>query len=168
MVENGRRAPGSIVERLAGKRILLTGVTGFLAQVVFERLLADFPDTRVVLLVRSQTAATSRQRVEYMLRKPAFDALRDRVGDEGLLALLDERVEVIDGDFGRGVPEIPDGIDVAFHSAAAVSFDPPIDEGFQTNLRGAVNLYRGVLEGGSQTRASCTSPPLTSRGCAKG
>ncbi len=150
MVENGRRAPGSIVERLAGKRILLTGVTGFLAQVVFERLLADFPDTRVLLLVRSQTAATSRQRVEYMLRKPAFDALRDRVGNEGLLALLDERVEVIDGDFGRGVPEIPDGIDVAFHSAAAVSFDPPIDEGFQTNLRGAVNLYRGVLEGGSR------------------
>ena len=42
------------MEALAGKTILLTGVTGFLAQVVFERLLADFPETRVVLLVRSQ------------------------------------------------------------------------------------------------------------------
>jgi alcohol-forming fatty acyl-CoA reductase len=149
MVENAG-ARSSIVEALSGKSILLTGVTGFLAQVVFERLLADFPDTRVVLLVRSQTGATSRQRVEYMLRKPAFDALRDRIGDDGLIALLDERVDVIDADFGRGVPDIPDGIDVACHSAATVSFDPPIDEGFLTNLQGAMNLYRGVIDGGSR------------------
>ena len=148
MAGTGGPAP-SIVEKLSGKRILLTGVTGFLAQVVFERLLADFPDTSVVLLVRSQTGATSRERVEYMLRKPAFDTLRDRIGDDGLLQLLDERVEVIDGDFGRGVPEIPGGIDIACHSAATVAFDPPIDEGFMTNLQGAINLYTGVLDGGS-------------------
>src|SRR5688572_10020691 len=107
--------------------MLLTGVTGFLAQVVFERLLADFPETRVVLLVRSQTGASSRDRVEYLFRKPAFDTLRERVGEDGLKAMLDERVEVIDADFGRGQPEIPAGIDVAMHSAATVSFDPPID-----------------------------------------
>ena len=85
MVENGGGAPASIVEKLAGKRMLLTGVTGFLAQVVFERLLADFPETHVTLLVRSQTGATSRERVEYLLRKPAFDTAararrRRRVG----------------------------------------------------------------------------------------
>ena len=139
----------SIVEALAGKTILLTGVTGFLAQVVFERLLADFPETRVTLLVRSQTGATSRQRVEYLLRKPAFDTLRERVGQEQLVKELDERVEVLDADFGRAVPEIPAGIDVACHSAAAVSFDPPIDEGFTTNLQGAMNLYGGVIASGS-------------------
>ncbi|MGZ5128696.1 MAG: HAD-IB family phosphatase [Actinomycetota bacterium] len=148
MAGTGGPAP-SIVEKLSGKRVLLTGVTGFLAQVVFERLLADFPETKVVLLVRSQTGATSRERVEYMLRKPAFDTLRDRIGDDGLLQLLDERVEVIGGDFGRAVPEIPGGIDIACHSAATVAFDPPIDEGFMTNLQGAINLYTGVLDGGS-------------------
>jgi fatty acyl-CoA reductase len=148
MAGTGGPAP-SIVEKLSGKRILLTGVTGFLAQVVFERLLADFPETKVVLLVRSQTGATSRERVEYMLRKPAFNTLRDRIGDDGLMQLLDERVEVIDGDFGRAVPEIPGGIDIACHSAATVAFDPPIDEGFMTNLQGAINLYTGVLDGGN-------------------
>ncbi len=150
MVENGGGAPASIVEKLAGKRMLLTGVTGFLAQVVFERLLADFPETHVTLLVRSQTGATSRERVEYLLRKPAFDRLRERVGDDGLVKLLDERVDVIDADFSRGEPPIPDGIDVAMHSAATVSFDPPIDEGFQTNLQGALNMYHGVVNGGSR------------------
>ena len=85
MVESEARPPASssIVEALSGKTMLLTGVTGFLAQVVFERLLADFPETRVVLLVRSQTGTTSRERVEYLFRKPAFDTLRERVGETG-------------------------------------------------------------------------------------
>ncbi len=151
MVEGKARASAtpSIVEALSGKTMLLTGVTGFLAQVVFERLLADFEETRIVLLVRSQTGATSRERVEYLFRKPAFDTLRERVGEDGLRRMLDDRVDVVDGDFGRGQPEVPAGIDVAMHSAATVSFDPPIDEAFITNLQGAMNLYRGVIGGGS-------------------
>jgi fatty acyl-CoA reductase len=155
MVEK-RRASGtkpgrSIVDRLAGKRVLLTGATGFLGQVVLERLLADFPETRVVLLVRSQTSASSVERVHYLTRKPSFDALRTTLGsDDALLRLLDQRIEVVDGDFSRGEPELPGDIDVVIHSAATVAFDPPIDEGFQTNLLGAMNLYRGVLAGGSR------------------
>ena len=50
MVENAAGSP--IVDRLAGKTILLTGVTGFLGQVIFERLLGDVPEGRIVLLVR--------------------------------------------------------------------------------------------------------------------
>ncbi len=142
MVENR----SSIVEQLAGKRIFLTGVTGFLGQVILERLLLDFPDTRVTVLVRGQQSSTAVDRVHYLTRKPSFDVLRERLGgDDALLALLDERIDVVDGDFTRGEPEIPAGIDVAIHSAATVSFDPPIDEGFTTNLLGALNLYRGVL-----------------------
>ena len=148
MVENGVTA--SIVEALAGKRIFLTGVTGFLGQVILERLLLDFPETHTTLLVRGQTAASAEDRVRYLLRKPAFAVLRDRHGEDGLAALLQERTTVIDGDFSRRVPDLPGGFDVAIHSAATVSFDPPIDEGFQTNLLGAQNLYRGVLAGGSR------------------
>ena len=145
MVESSRPAGTSIVDALAGKRIFLTGVTGFLGQVILERLLLDFPETTITVLVRSQTSATAVERVHYLTRKPAFDVLRQRLeGDDRLLAILDERVTVIDGDFTRGEPELPSGIDVAIHSAATVSFDPPIQEAFQTNLLGAQNLYRAV------------------------
>jgi nucleoside-diphosphate-sugar epimerase len=145
------RDEASIVDRLDGARVLLTGVTGFLGQVVLERLLTDFAGTRVVLLVRSQTGSSSVDRVHYLTRKPSFDRLRERLGsDDALLALLDERVEVVDGDFSRGQPELPGDLDVVIHSAATVAFDPPIDEGFQTNLLGAMNLYRGILAGGSR------------------
>ena len=151
MVENLAGIPmASIVDRLSGKRILLTGVTGFLGQVIFERLLGDVPGGEIVLLVRSQTGSSSRERVEYLFRKPAFDVLRARLGEDGLRALLDERATVIDGDFSRGVPQLPGDIDIVIHSAATVSFDPPIDEAFQTNLFGAMNLYRAVIESGSR------------------
>ena len=56
MVES-RPAGTRIVDALAGKRIFLTGVTGFLGQVILERLLLDFPETTITVLVRSQTSA---------------------------------------------------------------------------------------------------------------
>ncbi len=139
----------SIVEALAGRHVLLTGVTGFLGQVILERLLLDFPGTKVSVLVRGQTGATPKDRVRYLLRKPSFDVLRERHGEDGLLQLLTEQVTVIEGDFSRAEPVLPGAFDVVIHSAATVSFDPPIDDAFQTNLLGAQNLYRGVLAGGS-------------------
>jgi fatty acyl-CoA reductase len=134
-----------IAERLAGKNVLLTGVTGFLGQAIFERLLKGFPETRITLLVRPQLGSSGRQRVESILARPTFNALRDEVGGDGIKAILDERVDVVDGDFSRDLLSLPSDIDVVIHCAATVSFDPPIDEGFQTNLLGAVRLYEAAL-----------------------
>jgi alcohol-forming fatty acyl-CoA reductase len=135
----------AIAERLAGKNVLVTGVTGFLGQAIFERLLKDFPETRITLLVRPQLGSSGRQRVESLLGRPLFNALRDDLGNDGIKALLDERVDVVDGDFSREVPTLPSNIDDVIHCAATVSFDPPIDEGFQTNLLGAVRFYEAAL-----------------------
>ena len=148
MVENRGAAPppsGSIVRALADKNVLVTGVTGFLGQAVFERLLLDFPKTRVTLLVRPQLGSSGRQRVESLMGRPTFNALRDQAGNEGIARILAERVDVVDGDFSASELEIPGGIDVVIHCAATVSFDPPIDEGFQTNLIGAVRFYESAL-----------------------
>ena len=107
MAGTGGPAP-SIVEKLSGKRILLTGVTGFLGQVVFERLLPTSPTRRVTLLVRPQLGSTGRERVESLHRAgPRSTPCATASATTGILPLLDERVDVIDGDFGRGVPEHP-------------------------------------------------------------
>jgi alcohol-forming fatty acyl-CoA reductase len=139
------RPSGSIVRGLAGRNVLVTGVTGFLGQAVFERLLLDFPKTRVTLLVRPQLGSSGRQRVESLIGRPTFNTLRDKAGNEGIASMLAERVDVVDGDFSASELEIPGGIDVMVHCAATVSFDPPIDEGFQTNLIGAVRFYESAL-----------------------
>ena len=137
--------------RLAGRRVLVTGVTGFLGQAVFERLLLDLPETRVVLLVRPQHGASGRARVESVMKRPLFDALRAREGgDEGMQRVLDERVEIVEGDFALEPPAFPGDLDVVIHCAATVSFDPPIDEGVRTNLLGTLAMYEAVRDSGSR------------------
>ncbi|HYG72233.1 MAG TPA: SDR family oxidoreductase, partial [Actinomycetota bacterium] len=149
MVENNEASrpsrATSIVKRLAGKNVLVTGVTGFLGQAVVERLLYDFDRTMITVLVRPQLGSGGRQRLESMIGRPTFNALRDKVGPEGITAMLDERVRVVEGDFASTDLELPGDLDVVIHCAATVSFDPPIDEGFQTNLLGAVRFYEAVL-----------------------
>jgi alcohol-forming fatty acyl-CoA reductase len=140
----------SITERLAGARVLITGVTGFLGQAVLERLLGDVPDTRMVVLVRPQGGLSGRDRVESVTAGPGFNALRERAGADGIRRMLDERVEVVEGDVAAEPPSLPDGLDVAFHCAATVSFDPPIDEGFRTNVLGSVLLYEALREAGAR------------------
>ncbi|HEY7283327.1 MAG TPA: HAD-IB family hydrolase [Actinomycetota bacterium] len=135
---------------LAGKRILLTGVTGFLGQALFERLLAGFPDTRLVLLIRGQYGTTARARAEELLQRPVFNSARERLGADGLRATFDERVEVLEGDVVGELPRFPADIDLVYHCAATVSFDSPIDEGFRANVVGATALYGAVADSGSR------------------
>jgi alcohol-forming fatty acyl-CoA reductase len=134
-------APGL---RLAGKSVLLTGVTGFLGQAVLERILVDLPETRPVLLVRPRGTTPARARVERLLTGSAFGALREREGPEGMRRILEERVEVLEGDVAGTLPPLPQDLDVVIHAAASVSFDPPIDEAFSSNVLGPAALYEAA------------------------
>ena len=151
MVENRPTAEGSVVRtRLAGKCVLITGATGFLGTALFERLISDFPDTSVVLLVRSRYGSPPESRVEELLAGNAFRPLRERVGIEGIRAAVADRVTLVTGDVSEDAPEFPEAIDVVFHCAATVAFDPPIEQAFQTNVLGATQLYSAVVAGGSR------------------
>jgi alcohol-forming fatty acyl-CoA reductase len=141
-----------IREGLAGRRILLTGVTGFLGQALFERLLSEVPDARLVLVVRSRAGSEPRARAEGLLAQPVFNSLRERIGAEALRAMFDQRVEVLQGDVTQGLPTLPNDLDIVVHGAATVSFDPPIDEGFRTNVLGATSVYEAIHASGSTPR----------------
>ncbi|HMA46476.1 MAG TPA: HAD-IB family hydrolase [Frankiaceae bacterium] len=136
-------------ERLAGRRVLVTGVTGFVGEALLERLLADLPRTRVVALVRGRAGRSGTERLRRLLDKPAFDDLRGRLGADGLARLFDERVAVVEGSLAA-VPDLPGDLDVVIHCAGEVSFDPPIDEGFAGNLGGVQELLRAVHASGSR------------------
>ena len=72
-----------IAESLAGRRVLVTGATGFLGTALVERLLRAVPGCEVAVLVRPgrRTPAAERVRRE-ILRNDAFDRLRSELGDD--------------------------------------------------------------------------------------
>ena len=45
---------GNISGALAGKHVLLTGVTGFVGEALLQLLLAELPEVRLTLLIRPQ------------------------------------------------------------------------------------------------------------------
>jgi HAD superfamily hydrolase (TIGR01490 family) len=133
-----------ISEALEGKRIFLTGATGFLGTNVLERLLRCVPGCDVVLLVRPGRRSTIEARVrKEILRNDAFDRLRTEVGKDAFAELAARRVTQVAGDVSRdGLGLDEDGraalasCDVVVHSAATVSFDSPLDSAVEVNLLG--------------------------------
>jgi HAD superfamily hydrolase (TIGR01490 family) len=144
-----------IAESLAGKRLLVTGSTGFLGTALVERLLRSVPDCELVLLVRPGRRSTAAQRVQReVLRNDAFDRLRAQVDDFDALAA--RRVRVVAGDVGSDLLGLDDeglellrGVDTVIHSAATVAFDSPLDSAVEVNLLGPSRITETLRHVGS-------------------
>ena len=129
-------------DELAGSHVLLTGATGFLGQATLERLLSSYPDTHVSVLIRPRGERTATDRLRALLRKNVFRPLSERLGAGELARLVRERVTVVEG--GLGSVTLPADLDVVIHGASTVSFDPPVDEAFRTNVSGVAALYEAL------------------------
>jgi HAD superfamily hydrolase (TIGR01490 family) len=139
-----------LAEAFAGKRMLLTGATGFVGEALLERVLSELPETSVVLVVRPRGTTPATERIDALLAKPAFSSLRERLGEAGMAALRRDRVSVLEGDLDEAVPDLPGDLDVVIHCAGEVSFDPAIDDGFETNVHGTLRLLDAVAASGSR------------------
>ncbi len=144
-----------IPEQLAGKRIAITGSTGFLGTALVERLLRSAPDCELVLFVRPGRRGASARVKRDILKNNAFDRLRDEWGDE-FDSICEARVHGYPGDVGTDGLGLDDegraalaSCDIVIHSAAAVSFDSPIDLAVEVNLLGPVRVAETLHELGA-------------------
>jgi alcohol-forming fatty acyl-CoA reductase len=138
-----QRLDGRLRDLLAGKKIVMTGVTGFIGEQLLWKILTELPETRPSVLVRRKGSASARERMIAVVKKPIFNDLRKAAG--GPAELLETRVEVIEGDLPN-VPQLPSDLDIVVHCAGDVSFDPPIDQAFVTNVIGTKALLDRMLE----------------------
>lgn len=137
----------SIAAALAGKRIAITGSTGFLGTALVERLLRCVPDCELALLVRPGRAGAQRRTEREIWRNAAFDRLREELGAKGFADCTASRVSVLECDIAAdGLAAAPETLaeiarcDILIHSAASVAFDNPLDRAVETNLAGPLRL----------------------------
>ena len=142
-----------IRENLSGKRIAITGSTGFLGTALVERFLRAAPDCELVLIVRPGRRGAENRVNRDILKNDAFDRLREAFATDPVTAggldgetfddMCARRVFAVKGDVGQdGLGLDDDGlslmatVDIAVHSAATVSFDSALDDAVQVNLLG--------------------------------
>ncbi len=141
-------------DRLAGKRIAITGSTGFLGTALVERLMRSVPECDLVLLVRAGKRSTPAQRARReIFRNNAFARLLVELGEEEFWACVERRVTVISGDVssdGLGLDDegrrIIADCDIVIHSAATVSFDAPLDGAIEVNLLGPTRIVETLQD----------------------
>ena len=152
-----------IADTLAGRRIAVTGSTGFLGTAIVERLMRSVPGCEIVLVVRpGRRGAADRVRRE-IIRNDCFDRLRAELGDR-FTAEVDRRITSIAGDVGvDGLGLDDDGraqlatCATVIHSAASVSFDSPIDAAVEVNLLGASRVAAAIRDSGSNAHLVAVS-----------
>ncbi len=145
----------SVHETLAGKHILLIGVTGFIGKVWLVNLLADIPEIgKVTLLIRRNRTTPAQRRFEKIVEEsPAFEPLHDRYGS-GLAAFLRERVEVVEGDVSQADlgldaavrQELARSLDLVINSSGLTDFNPDLRDALSSNVDASLHLLDFLRE----------------------
>jgi thioester reductase-like protein len=145
--------PLSVRKALAGKRVLLIGVTGFIGKVWLANTLMDLPEIgKLYLLIRRQKSNPAQKRFEKMMEdSPVFDPLFDKYGDR-LGALLASKIEVIEGDVSQpGIGLDPElgarlgrELDLIVNSSGLTDFNPDLRDGLAVNIDSAFHLVEFI------------------------
>lgn len=137
------------------RRIVLTGATGFVGQAVLLALLERTDDVEVLAVVRPKAGADPRARLDDLLTKSSFAGWVSARGEEAARAEFARRVTALPSDLAdldrheEAVELIGSApVFAAIHCASAVSFDLGLDEEFDTNVGGALGLYRALSKAG--------------------
>ena len=136
-------------ETLAGKHLMLIGVTGFIGKVWLVDLLEKIPEIRkITLLIRRNRTTSAQRRFEKIVEEsPAFDGLHE-IHRENLATFLKEKVEVVEGDVsvpGLGLDEDTQArfwhsLDLIVNSAGLTDFNPDLRDAIASNIESTMYL----------------------------
>ena len=166
--EGQRQAAGFSVRRaLAGRHVMLIGVTGFIGNVWLANTLMELPKIgRIYLLIRRQKSNPAERRFEKMVEEsPVFDPLFEKYGS-GFAEYLREKVEVVEGDVtqaGLGLNaevarRLQKNLDVIVNSSGLTDFNPDLRDALATNTDAAMSVLefvRGTEHAGLLHLSTC-------------
>lgn len=139
----------SVVRALRGKRVLLTGASGFLGKVWLALVLDRVPEIgRIYVHLRPKALLSAHARFEKIANtSPALRPLRDRYGSR-FGAFLADKVEVVEGDLLQPALGLAPAIarrlrrdvDLVVHCAGLVDFNPELDKALGSNVDAVLHV----------------------------
>jgi len=143
----------SVRRALAGKHILLIGVTGFIGKVWMVDLLEQIPDVgKITLLIRRNRTTTAQRRFEKIVEEsPTLDGLQRQYGTR-LGEFLRQKIEVVEGDVsvsGLGLQasvrtRLAQSLDLVVNSAGLTDFNPDLRDAISSNVESAEHLLNFI------------------------
>src|ERR1700674_1890790 len=139
----------ALAETLSGRRILLTGGTGFLGKVFLYLMLRWHPELdRVYLLIRGDARSSHNRLRREILDSPAMTPLREHLGNR-FDRYVEEKLAVIPGDIAdeglaaRAGETLKRGaMDAVVHCAGLVNFEASLEKALAANAIGVGNVLK--------------------------
>jgi long-chain acyl-CoA synthetase len=153
---SGSEAHWTVSETLSGKRIMVTGTTGFLGKVYLSMLLRYHPDLdQIYLLIRPRSNQSAEERFfDSIAASAAMDPVRETYG-EGYLEYVKDKVTPLAGDITEenlGIDEdearaLASRLDAVVNSAGLTNFNPNLENALEINALSQRNLLDFVRLG---------------------
>ncbi|XP_029168897.1 fatty acyl-CoA reductase 1-like isoform X2 [Nylanderia fulva] len=131
-------AAKSIPAFYAGQSILLTGATGFLGKVYFEKILRSCPDVReIFILMRPKKGLNINERLEQILNLPLYDKLRQEqpLHFKKLIPISGDTRQENLGLSAADRQMLIERVNIIIHAAASVKFNDTLKYAILTNTR---------------------------------
>ncbi|XP_044017829.1 putative fatty acyl-CoA reductase CG5065 [Aphidius gifuensis] len=137
--------PDRIADMFEGKKILITGGTGFLGKVLVEKFLRCIPKIeKIYLLVRPKKGKDPKHRLDEIFNSALFEKVKNQRG----LETMHKTVGIVNGDVslpGLGISiedrnMLCEKISIVYHAAATVRFDELLKRAVLLNTRGTRNM----------------------------
>lgn len=146
MSDGGRT---KVVEFYRGTTVLMTGASGFLGQVLLEKILRCLDVSKVYVAIRAKKSLSGEARLERIFKSQLFHVVRN---DSSKLDELKRKVIPVELCLESGSVDedlkcvLQEQVDIVFNLLASVNFKEPLDCVLKTNVEHTDQLL-GLVSG---------------------
>ncbi|XP_050358543.1 putative fatty acyl-CoA reductase CG5065 [Nymphalis io] len=135
----------SVTEFYEGKRVFITGATGFLGKALVEKLLRACPGIHTIyLLLREKKGVSGEDRLKALCNNKIFEHLREKQPDvfNKLKLIAGDVLEDELGISNDDRQELQRHCNIVFHSAACIRFDQKLKDAVNMNTTGTLRVLK--------------------------
>uniref|UniRef100_A0A0K8SMN4 Fatty acyl-CoA reductase n=2 Tax=Lygus hesperus TaxID=30085 RepID=A0A0K8SMN4_LYGHE len=132
-----------IADYFKGKKILITGATGFMGKALVQKILRSCPEVSTIyVVVRPKKGTSPQDRWSQITKLPLFDKLKSEQPNalEKVVAIEGESTADQFGISEENQQELIENINIVYHVAASVRFTEELISAIQLNIKSTYSM----------------------------